>query len=93
MKSEKIGESSYSIKWYDLPTKIVRDLILVMLRSNRPSTLTAAKIFDLSLQGFCEVIACSNVHLKIDTNNIRYMYYARFRFAKRQRRISILYEQ
>lgn len=67
MKSEKVGESSYSIKWYDLPTQIVRDLILVMLRSNRPSTLTAAKIFDLSLQGFCEVIAY-NVHLKTDRN-------------------------
>ena len=67
MKSEKVGESSYFIEWYDLPSQIVKDLILVMLRSNRPSTLTAAKIFDLSLQGFCEVIAY-NVYLKIDRN-------------------------
>lgn len=54
-KSEKVGESSYFIEWYNLPTKIIGDLVLVMLRSGRPSTLTAAKIFDLSLQGFCEV--------------------------------------
>jgi len=60
-----------------------------MLRSNHPSTLTAAKIFDLSLQGFCEVIVRYNVYLKIDTNNIRYMYYVSFRFAKRQRRTLI----
>ncbi|KAL6259129.1 hypothetical protein P5V15_009051 [Pogonomyrmex californicus] len=58
-ESEKVGESSYSIYWYDLPTKIVSDLILIILRSSRPSTLTAAKIFDLSLQGFCEVCKTS----------------------------------
>ncbi|KAL0117102.1 hypothetical protein PUN28_010144 [Cardiocondyla obscurior] len=55
-ESDKVGESSYFISWYNLPTKIVKNLILVMLRTSRPSTLTAAKIFDLSLQGFCEVI-------------------------------------
>ncbi|XP_071558460.1 odorant receptor 82a [Temnothorax nylanderi] len=58
-ESEKVGETSYFIDWYNLPSKIVRDLMLVMLRSNRPSTLTAAKIFDLSLQGFCEVCKTS----------------------------------
>ncbi|XP_028046067.2 odorant receptor 49b [Monomorium pharaonis] len=58
-ESEKVGESSYSIKWYNLSPEIVRNLILVMLRSNRPSTLTAAKIFDLSLQGFCQVCKTS----------------------------------
>ncbi|XP_019883410.1 uncharacterized protein LOC105252279 [Camponotus floridanus] len=58
-ESEKVGESSYFIEWYNLPTKIIADLILVMVRSGRPSTLTAAKIFDLSLQGFCEVCKTS----------------------------------
>ncbi|XP_011148392.1 odorant receptor 13a-like [Harpegnathos saltator] len=58
-ESEKVGESSYFIEWYNLPTKIVTDLILVMIRSSRPSTLSAAKIFDLSLQGFCEVCKTS----------------------------------
>ncbi|KAL0117101.1 hypothetical protein PUN28_010144 [Cardiocondyla obscurior] len=58
-ESDKVGESSYFISWYNLPTKIVKNLILVMLRTSRPSTLTAAKIFDLSLQGFCEVCKTS----------------------------------
>ncbi|XP_020279268.1 odorant receptor 13a-like [Pseudomyrmex gracilis] len=58
-KSEKVGESSYFIEWYNLPTNIVGDLILIMIRSGRPSTLTAAKIFDLSLGGFCEVCKTS----------------------------------
>ncbi|KAF3054537.1 Odorant receptor 232 [Nylanderia fulva] len=58
-ESEKVGESSYFIEWYNLPTKIVGNLILVMIRSGRPSTLTAAKIFDLSLGGFCEVCKTS----------------------------------
>lgn len=58
-ESEKVGESSYFIEWYNFPTKLVGNLILIMIRSGRPSTLTAAKIFDLSLQGFCEVCKTS----------------------------------
>ncbi|EZA50017.1 ObirOr5-K1 [Ooceraea biroi] len=58
-ESEKVGESSYFIEWYNLPTNIVGYLILMIIRSGRPSTLTAAKIFDLSLQGFCEVCKTS----------------------------------
>lgn len=54
-KSVKIGETSYFINWYAVPAKNVSGLVMVMIRSNRPSTLTAGKIFDISLQGFCDV--------------------------------------
>lgn len=55
VQSEKVGEFSYSLEWYDLPTNLAADLMFIMIRASRPSTLTAGKIFDLSLQGFCEV--------------------------------------
>ncbi|XP_018406430.1 PREDICTED: putative odorant receptor 92a [Cyphomyrmex costatus] len=62
-ESGKIGEVSYSIDWYMVPTKNVNGLIMVMIRSNRPSTLTAAKMFDISLQSFCEVCKTSMAYL------------------------------
>jgi len=46
-----------------IPTKNVNNLIMVMIRSNRPSTLTAAKMFDISLQSFCEVSVISSITL------------------------------
>ncbi|XP_019699401.1 odorant receptor 67a [Harpegnathos saltator] len=58
-ESEKIGETSYFIDWYTLPAKNVSNLIMVMIRSSRPSALTAGKMFDISLQGFCDVCKTS----------------------------------
>ncbi|XP_011880218.1 PREDICTED: putative odorant receptor 92a [Vollenhovia emeryi] len=62
-ESVKIGEASYSIDWYTVPTKNVNSLIMVMVRTNRPSTLTGAKMFDISLQSFCEVCKTSMAYL------------------------------
>ncbi|XP_036147259.1 odorant receptor 49b-like [Monomorium pharaonis] len=62
-ESIKIGEASYSIDWYMIPTKNVNSLMMVMIRSNRPATLTAAKMFDISLQSFCEVCKTSMAYL------------------------------
>ncbi|XP_014467411.1 PREDICTED: putative odorant receptor 85d [Dinoponera quadriceps] len=58
-ESEKVGETSYFIDWYTMPAKNASNLIMVMVRSNRPSTLTAAKMFDISLQSFCDVCKTS----------------------------------
>lgn len=49
---------------------------MVMIRSNRPSTLTAAKMFDVSLQSFCEVSVISFVIL-IWKLNILFDYHSR----------------
>jgi len=65
-----------------------------MIRSSRPSTLTAAKVFDLSLQGFSEVFydVYYNHYFKIE-KYISYVYARVYRFAKRQQHISISFEQ
>ncbi|XP_043488371.1 odorant receptor 67a-like [Polistes fuscatus] len=62
-ESELVGESTYSIEWYRLPNTIIRDLVMIIVRSNRPSRLTAGKIFDVSLQGFCDVCKTSAAYL------------------------------
>ncbi|XP_043682740.1 putative odorant receptor 85d [Vespula pensylvanica] len=62
-ESELVGESTYSIEWYRLPNAIISDLVMIIIRSSRPSRLTAGKIFDLSLQGFCDVCKTSAAYL------------------------------
>nr|AXM05263.1 odorant receptor [Campoletis chlorideae] len=62
-QSEKVGEYSYSLEWYDLPKNLAADLMFIVIRASRPSTLTAGKVFDLSLQGFCEVVKTSAAYL------------------------------
>ncbi|KAG7198575.1 hypothetical protein KM043_005939 [Ampulex compressa] len=58
-ESEKVAESTYSIQWYTLPADLAKELILIMIRTSRPANLTAGKIFDLSLLGFCDVCKTS----------------------------------
>ncbi|KAK2583174.1 hypothetical protein KPH14_009194 [Odynerus spinipes] len=62
-KSERVGELTYSIEWYRLPSGIINDLAMIIIRSSRPSHLTAGKIFDVSLQGFCDVCKTSAAYL------------------------------
>ncbi|NP_001177429.1 odorant receptor 2 [Nasonia vitripennis] len=63
-QSEAIGFSAYSMQWVDLPNEfIMKDLKFVMARANQPTRLTAGKLFDLSLQGFCDVAKTSMAYL------------------------------
>lgn len=55
IKSEKVGETSYFVPWYDLPEDMAKNIRMIILRTRRPTCLTAGKLFGLSLQGFCDV--------------------------------------
>ncbi|XP_066595168.1 odorant receptor 82a-like [Prorops nasuta] len=58
-ESEKVADSIYLSDWYNLQTKLVNDLRYIMIRSRKSSRLTAGKIFNISLGGFCEVVKTS----------------------------------
>ncbi|XP_043253244.1 uncharacterized protein LOC122397858 [Colletes gigas] len=62
-ESERVGETIYFIRWYDLPTDIVMNIRMIILRTKRPTNLTAARIFDVSLQAFCDVCKSSAAYL------------------------------
>ncbi|CAL7936677.1 unnamed protein product [Xylocopa violacea] len=62
-QSERIGETSYFLPWYSFPEDVVKDMRTIMLRTNQPSNLTGAKLFDLSLQAFCDVFKTSASYL------------------------------
>lgn len=54
-KSERIGETSYFLPWYDFPLNEAKNVRTIILRTRLPSSLSGAKILDLSLQAFCDV--------------------------------------
>ncbi|XP_031834615.1 odorant receptor 43a-like [Nomia melanderi] len=62
-ESERVGETSYFVSWYDLPDDLVKNLKMIMLRTNRPTNFTAAKVFDVSLLAFCDVCKTSAAYL------------------------------
>ena len=59
-KSERIGETSYFLPWYDFPEDVAKSVKMIILRTYLPSSLSGAKILNLSLQAFCDV--SSHIH-------------------------------
>ncbi|XP_026294905.1 odorant receptor 67a isoform X1 [Apis mellifera] len=54
-ESERIGQTSYFLPWYEFPTEIAKNIRIIILRASRPSSLSGAKMLDLSLRVFCDV--------------------------------------
>ncbi|CAK9804356.1 Putative odorant receptor 92a [Anthophora quadrimaculata] len=57
--SERIGETTYFLPWYDLPDDVAKNIRTIILRASRPSNLSGAKLFDITLQAFCDVCKTS----------------------------------
>ena len=51
----KVGEMTYMIDWYRLPSKTTLGLILTISTAQRPATITAGRLVELSLSSFCSV--------------------------------------
>ncbi|XP_032690556.1 odorant receptor 49b-like [Odontomachus brunneus] len=54
-ESTGIAYSVYECKWYDLPTKYAKDLMLIVYRSMIPLRLTAGKFNTFSIELFGSV--------------------------------------
>lgn len=53
---EKLRDSVYFCRWYDLTPKIVKDLIFVMSRCNDTFRLTAGKVYRMNIDNFKNII-------------------------------------
>ncbi|XP_012350970.2 uncharacterized protein LOC105737471 [Apis florea] len=62
-KSSSIGLSCFMIDWFQLPTKTIHDLILIIAMSNNPIKISAGNIVDLSLYTFGSVLKTSLAYL------------------------------
>ncbi|KAL6268724.1 hypothetical protein P5V15_001852 [Pogonomyrmex californicus] len=50
--NEKVYNSAYKLEWYKMPIASQKLLIMIMLRSNKPLTITAGKVLVLSYVTF-----------------------------------------
>ncbi|XP_012061480.1 PREDICTED: odorant receptor 4-like [Atta cephalotes] len=64
-KSKEIGFAAYNSAWYDMKSKDSRVLLFVILRSQKPLTLTAGKMMELSLQSFTSIMNTSGSYLSV----------------------------
>ncbi|XP_039309964.1 uncharacterized protein LOC105193486 [Solenopsis invicta] len=54
-KSQKIGDAVYESLWYELDPNQNRDILIMIIRSQKHLTLTVGKVMDLSLKQFASV--------------------------------------
>ncbi|XP_076283005.1 odorant receptor 13a-like [Lasioglossum baleicum] len=64
-KSTSINVAAYNSLWYLLEPADSRVMVLLMLRSQKQSTITAGKIVDLSLQRFTGIMKASASYISI----------------------------
>lgn len=57
--SNSVSDAVYSSDWYTIPTKLRKDLMIILERVKRRSAVTAGKLFSLNLALFKEV--CNNL--------------------------------
>ncbi|XP_044576197.1 odorant receptor 13a-like [Cotesia glomerata] len=62
-QSIRVGERAYAAHWYSLPKSFAYDLMLIVIRTSQPVTLSTGKVSDLSLAGFAGVVKTSAAYL------------------------------
>ena len=55
VKCEGVYEAACKYKWYNLEPKKAMNLMMIMIRTNKPMYLTAGKLFPMTMSTFCNV--------------------------------------
>ncbi|XP_017753037.1 PREDICTED: odorant receptor 4-like [Eufriesea mexicana] len=64
-KSENIGCIAYNSDWYELTIYEIRAIFLLILRSQKPLTLTIGKFMNLSLETFADMLKASASYVSV----------------------------
>ncbi|XP_017880491.1 odorant receptor 49a-like [Ceratina calcarata] len=64
-KTSSVGQSCFMIEWYNLPSKTIQGLILVIAMSGSPAKISAGSIADLSLSMFVNILKTTVAYLSI----------------------------
>ncbi|CAL1674363.1 unnamed protein product [Lasius platythorax] len=64
-KSKMIGDAAYESLWYELNPNQNRDILLMILRSQKHLTLTVGKVVDLSLKQFASIVKASASYVSV----------------------------
>ncbi|KAG5335960.1 OR2A protein, partial [Acromyrmex heyeri] len=62
---EQIAHSIYSSNWYYLPNKLMRNVLLVIMRSQQPVQLLAGRFFVLNIKTYMTILKSSLSYLSI----------------------------
>ncbi|GAB1863044.1 Odorant receptor [Camponotus japonicus] len=64
-KSRMIGDAAYESLWYESNPNQNRDVLLMIIRSQKHLTLTVGKFVDLSLQQFTNIVKASASYMSV----------------------------
>ncbi|XP_072759927.1 uncharacterized protein [Anoplolepis gracilipes] len=64
-KTQAISQAVYLNDWYDLPTKIVRDLYFIIARANVPVRIKAGKFYNIDFNSFKNVLKASASYFSV----------------------------
>ncbi|XP_018343957.1 PREDICTED: putative odorant receptor 92a [Trachymyrmex septentrionalis] len=67
----KVGNTTYTIEWYNLPGKVALDLMLMINMSGHPVQITAGRLLSLSFANFGNVLKTSVAYLNLLRTAIR----------------------
>ncbi|KAG7210318.1 hypothetical protein KM043_011858 [Ampulex compressa] len=56
-QSSNVSNAAYSIQWYKLPNPMRQDVQLLIMRSQKPSCITAGKFYTMHLENFSSVLS------------------------------------
>ncbi|XP_076760930.1 uncharacterized protein LOC143429284 [Xylocopa sonorina] len=62
---KEVGDLIYTTNWYNLPHKVILDLVVIIIRSNLVVDITAGKIVHLSIRVFGNAIKTSFAYLNV----------------------------
>ncbi|KAM0732897.1 Odorant receptor 4 [Formica fusca] len=62
---ESIYRAACEYRWYELEAKQARNLILLMMRANKPLYVTVGKIFPLTMNAFCSLLKTSGGYISV----------------------------
>ncbi|RLU21052.1 ObirOr5-U62 [Ooceraea biroi] len=62
---EAVYEAVYKYNWYTLESKKARNLLMIMIRANKPLYLTAGKLFPMTMAMFCNLLKTSGGYISV----------------------------
>lgn len=62
---EEIAHSIYDCNWYYLPTKLMRNVLFVIMRSQQPVQLLAGRFFAVNIKTYMIIVKSSLSYLSV----------------------------
>ncbi|XP_011173573.2 odorant receptor 43a [Solenopsis invicta] len=64
-KAEAVYSAVYNYTWYLRPPKEARDLMMIMIRAEKPLYITAGRMFPMTMSMFCSLIKTSAGYISV----------------------------